>query len=344
MNIGLVCPYDLSKPGGVQSQVIGLQAALGGDADDVRVIGPGLPDGVPGWDLGSTIGIRANGSVAPISVDPRVGKTIRTVSRDLDVLHVHEPFMPTVGLAALRAGPPVVATFHAAATGIGRRFYNLLGGQVGRLLGPKVKHVTAVSKTAASALPSDLEPVIIPNGVDTAAFVSAGTDRGRRVVFLGRDEPRKGLDILLEAWPQIAASVPDAELVVVGADRGTDGVDWMGVVDDEAKAEVLGQAAVYVAPNTGGESFGIVLIEAMAAGAAVVASNLPAFVEVGEGSARFFETGDPTDLAEQVLALLTDDDARDSIAADARLRAEDFDWSKVAVSYRALYEEVTGHR
>ena len=339
VKIGLVSPYDLSRPGGVQAQVLGLASSLRGMGDDASVIGPGLPDGVVGWDLGSSVEVPGNGSVAPISLDPRVGGTLRTVSRDLDVLHVHEPLMPIVSLSALRAGPPVVATFHAAPGSFGRRIYNFLGDQMGRLLGDKVKKVTAVSKTAAAALPASVEAVIVPNGLEVGQMASDRPRVANRVVFLGRDEPRKGLDVLLEAWPRIIEAWPGAELVVMGAIREVDGIEWMGVVDDETKADILGSAAVYVAPNTGGESFGIVLIEAMAAGAAVVASSLPAFVEVGGDAAIYFETGDSTDLAEQVVALLNDDDARESIAAEGAKRAGDYDWSKVAVSYRDLYEE-----
>ncbi len=344
MRVGLVCPYDLSKPGGVQSQVLGLAEALGGGIDDALVIGPGLPDDTPGWNLGGSVGVRGNGSVAPISLDPRIGKTIRTISRDLDVLHVHEPFMPVVSYTALRAGPPVVATFHAAATGVGRRFYNLIGGQARRLLGPNVKKVTTVSKTAAAGLPPGLDPLIVPNGVATMDF-SRDAKRDKRVVFLGRDEPRKGLDVLLAAWPGIVESVPAAQLVVMGADRGTPGVRWMGVVDDETKARVLGTAAVYVAPNTGSESFGIILVEGMAAGAAVVASDLGAFVDVGGKAVAYFKAGDSASLAEVVIDLLRHDTKRETLSNAGRWRAAEFDWSTVSARYRNLYEEaIAGSR
>lgn len=339
VRIGLVSPYDLSKPGGVQNQVLGLAKVLTGLGDEISVIGPGLPDGVEGSDLGSSIAVPGNGSVAPISLDPRVGGTLRKVTRDLDVLHIHEPLMPLVSLSALRAGPPVVATFHAAPGSFGRRVYNLLGDQLARVLGDNVRRITAVSNTAAAALPASANAIIVPNGLDVAQMKSNHPRVANRVVFLGRDEPRKGLDILLEAWPAILEAVPAAELVVMGAKRDVEGIEWMGFVDDETKIDVLGSAAVYVAPNTGGESFGIVLIEAMAARAAVVASNLPAFVEVGEGSARFFQNGDPKDLAHQVVALLIDDEERATVAAAGRRRAEEFDWAKVAASYRSLYEE-----
>lgn len=339
LRVGLVCPYDLSKPGGVQSQVLGLREALARGEDEVFVLGPGLPDGVPGWDLGSTVGIPANGSVAPISLDPRVGTAIRTVARDLDLLHVHEPFMPMVGFAALRAGPPVVATFHAAASGLGRGFYKAVGPRMGGLLGRQVRRVTAVSATAAMHLPASLDHVIVPNGVDTSEFVPVSGSRGMRIAFLGRDEPRKGLGVLLEAWPSISEAVPGASLVVMGANRGTDGIEWLGVVDDETKAKVLGDVAVYVAPNTGGESFGVTLVEAMAAGAVVVASDLAAFKDVGGEAGVYFETGNAASLAAAVIGVLGDEDKRAALSEAGSNRASDFDWDRVARLYRDVYEE-----
>lgn len=340
MKVGLVCPYDLSKPGGVQAQVLGLRSTLDARGEEAFAIGPGLPGDVPGWDLGGSVGFRANGSVAPISIDPRVGATLRSVSRDLDVLHVHEPFMPTVGYLALRAGPPVVATFHAAAGGVGGMAYRLIGRSARRLLGSRVKVVTAVSPTAAAGLPGGLEPLIVPNGVDTSALAPPpGTDRGLRVAFLGRDEARKGLDVLLDAWPLVTDAVAEAELVIMGADRGTRGIEWMGTVDDETKARTLASTAVYVAPNTGGESFGVVLVEAMAAGSAVLASDLPAFTDVGADAVRYFRTGDPESLASELIGLLMDEDARSEFSARGMARASDFDWSTVTEAYRGLYAE-----
>jgi phosphatidylinositol alpha-mannosyltransferase len=184
-----------------------------------------------------------------------------------------------------------------------------------------------------------MEVTIIPNGVDVAAL-SVDTERHpHRVVFLGRDEPRKGLDLLVEAWSKVSQRFPDAELVVMGADRGSPDVEWMRRVDDETKARILSSAAVFVAPNTGGESFGIVLVEAMAAGAAVLASDLQAFVDVGGDAVRFFRKGDNADLADELLDLLGDDDGRPALGRRGEARARQFDWSKVATSYRDVYTQ-----
>jgi len=339
VKIGLVCPYDLSKPGGVQAQVLGLSAVLTARGDDTVVIGPGLPVGVSGVDLGRAVVVPGNGSKVPVSIDPTVLRLMRSVAGDIDVLHVHEPLMPTVSLSALRVGVPVVATFHAAPGAIGTRFYNLFGDWMTRILGPNVRRVTAVSETARAPLPTGLDVTIVPNGVDIASLGSDVERNPKRVAFLGRDEPRKGLDILLEAWPLILEQVPDADLTVMGAERDVPGIEWLGWVEDETKTEVLNSSSIYVAPNTGGESFGIVLVEAMAAGAAVVASNLKAFIDVGGHAAQYFESGDARELATEVVQLLQHDDIRSGLAAAGQERAADFDWGSVSAAYRALYED-----
>jgi phosphatidylinositol alpha-mannosyltransferase len=337
MRVGVVCPYDLSRPGGVQAQVMGLSRTLRELGEETSVIGPGLPDGVAGVNLGSTISLRGNRSVVPLSADPRVAGLIEEAAHGLDLLHVHEPLMPFVSLRALRAGPSVVATFHAAPGLFGLGLYGLIGSRLGKVLGPNVKRLTAVSSSARDPLPDDVEVSIIPNGVDVGAFRVGAERRPRRVVFLGRDEPRKGLDLLLEAWEDVVKSVPDAELVVMGAHRETEGVNWLGTVDDATKTSMLGSAAIYVAPNTGRESFGIVLVEAMAAGAAVVASDLASFKEVAGESAVFFERGNADDLSWKLIELLRDEERRRALSEAGPARAARYDWSTVAENYRDVY-------
>lgn len=338
MRIGLVCPYDLSKPGGVQAQVKNLARHLRQAGDEVTIIGPGLPDGSPGIDLGPTITVPANRSRVPLSIDPRVPGTIRREAGDLDLLHVHEPLMPVVSLGALRAGPPVVATFHAAPGAIGTAFYTLVRSQQSRLLGPNVRKVTAVSATAAAPLARDLDVSIVPNGVETAGFWADVARHRNRVAFLGRDEKRKGLDVLLEAWDRVSQAAPGAELLVMGAQRALEGVTWMGPVDDADKIEGLNSAAIYVAPNLGGESFGVVLVEGMAAGCAVVASDLASFREVGSDAVRYFRTGDSGDLADVLVGLLGDPAAVRDLASAGREHARRYDWQTVVSEYRAVYE------
>ena len=339
MRVGLVSPYDLSVPGGVQAQVLGLAAYLRAWGDDPVVIGPGLPDEVSGVDLGESISLPGNGSMVPIAADPRSRRRIRASSAGLDLLHVHEPLMPLASLLAVHAGPPVVATFHAAPGRAGRLGYRLTRPFLNRLLG-NTRVVTAVSHAAAEVLPARLEVRIIPNGLDVASMRVEIDREPAKVTFLGRDEPRKGLDVLLEAWDPITSAHPGAELVVMNARRDLDGPMWMGRVDEPTKARVLSSSSIYVAPQTGGESFGIVLLEAMAAGAAVVASDLAPFRDLAGDAARFFPVGDSGALAGAVKDLLGDAAERDRLATKGRRIAEEHDWSVVGGVYRELYDEV----
>jgi phosphatidylinositol alpha-mannosyltransferase len=334
--VGLVSPYDLSVPGGVQAQVLGLSAYLDDRGHTALVIGPGLPEGVPGVDLGGSISVPGNGSRAPISIDPRVRRRLAEAASGIDLLHVHEPLMPLASLLACHAGPPVVATFHAAPERAVRRVYRLTRPLFRRLMGNTVA-VTAVSPTAAAMLPPGVDFEIVPNGLDVEAMQVETKRSEGKVVFLGRDEPRKGLDVLLAAWPAILEAVPGAELTVIGAVRPFQGPVWLERVDEAQKARILGSAAVYVAPHLGGESFGIVLIEAMAAGAAVVASNLDAFVAVAGGAARFFPAGDGAALAEAVVHVLRNPAERDRMGESGVALARRYDWSVIGPAYEDVY-------
>jgi phosphatidylinositol alpha-mannosyltransferase len=180
---------------------------------------------------------------------------------------------------------------------------------------------------------------IIPNAIDTAAYDLPVGRVERRVCFLGRDEPRKGLDVLLRAWPTIREAIPGAELKVMGADRAgpVEGVDFMGRVTGGEKNRVLASSLVYVAPHTGGESFGIVLAEAMAAGCAVVCSDLPAFRDVVRDEGRLVPVGDVDALASEVIALLADPAAARSLGEGARATVRRFDWGVVGDLYRQAY-------
>ena len=247
--------------------------------------------------------------------------------------------MPLASLAANRAGPPVVATFHADPSKLMRRVYARSGPLMRSALG-KARIITAVSRTAASALPAWIEPIIVPNGVDVAGAAVAVKRSPHQVVFLGRDEPRKGLDVLLEAWPIVLEHVPEAVLMAIGPVRKTSGVEWMGRVGDDVKRRLIASSAVYVAPNLGGESFGIVLVEAMAAGTPVVASDLPAFRDVAEDSARYAEPGDSGQLAGTIVDLLLDPGAREQLGNSGRERSKAFDWPVVAAAYRNIYQSI----
>lgn len=335
MKIAVVCPYDLGLPGGVQQVAIELVDRLIALDHDAWLVGPG--DRVGARGVGSTVRIRANASVAPIALGPSVASAVRRAIAGADVVHIHEPLMPAVSTAALKSSLPKVLTFHADAPAWVERVYRRLPAKTTRRIGASV--VTAVSPVAAAALPTSFGQIeIIPNGIEAGAFDRPGR-LPNRVTFLGRDEPRKGLGLLLDAWPGIRARIPDAELVVMGAVRSDapDGVRFMGRVDEETKRAVLASSTVHVAPNTGGESFGIVVAEAMAAGAAVVASDIPAFGAVIGGTGVQVPVGDRVGLSDAVAGLLENPERASRIGRSGQERARQYDWTVVVDRYTQAY-------
>lgn len=378
MRIGMVCPYSFDEPGGVQIHAIDLCTELRKRGHEVSLIGPGKSaDGLPDFvELGgSSIPIRYNGSVARLSFGPRTKKHLKQWIRDnqFDLLHIHEPNSPSYSMMAMAvAEGPIVATYHASASEskVLKMALPFLRPYLERIHGG-----IAVSEEARRWQVENLagDPVLIPNGVETSVYRGAQPLAGLdspgehrpRLMFLGRfEEPRKGLQILLEAMPRIVAEVPQVELIIAGGgdmdalvervrDLGLSAtvglgpsdahVRVLGRVSDADKASALSASDVYVAPNTGGESFGIVLVEGMAAGAAVLASDIPAFEAVGQHgvSARLFSNGSAADLADKAVGLLRDDAARNSLVAAGSTRAVDFDWQAVTDQVEQVYDTVT---
>lgn len=338
MRVAVVCPYDLGAPGGVQQLCLELVQRLRDSGDDCRLIGPGEMEGA--ISAGSPVTVSANRSRVPIALAPGAIGRVRKAIEGFDVVHIHEPLVPLTGWAGLgRDTAGRVATFHADPARWTRALYRLGGPIATRALARTV--LTAVSPVAADAIPPSWGPVdIIPNAIDTAAYRLEVERSPLRVVFLGRDEPRKGLDILLEAWPHIRAGAPEAELMVMGADRtnGPPGVTFLGRVEEREKRRLLATSPVLAAPNLGGESFGIVLAEAMAAGCAVVASDIPAFRAVLGTDGVLVPAGDRAALARAITALLTDPGRTAQLGRCAQVAATRFDWSAVLGSYRAAYE------
>jgi phosphatidylinositol alpha-mannosyltransferase len=343
MRVGLVCPYDLGRFGGVQNQVGELASWLAAAGHEALIVGPGEsgPDGAV--LLGPARLVAANGAATPIRLDPRAAARVAEAVAECDVVHVHEPLMPSVSLGAMmRAAPPIVATFHADPPPPVVRLYRAGGRMVRRVL-RHARVVTAVSPVAARALPGVVVR-IIPNGVDVAAYPSVER-RPHQVAFVGRDDPRKGLRTLLEAWPQVRASVPDATLQVVGADEvagGSPGISFLGRVDDETKRAVLASSGVFCAPNTGGESFGIILVEAMAAGCAVVASAIPGFVFAAGDAAALVSPDDPAGLAGSLTAVLEDEARRSRLQQSGTERVRLFDRNAVLGAYLDAYDDAIG--
>lgn len=337
MRVGIVCPYDLATPGGVQQQCLELAAHLSTRGDDVTLIGPGTTE--TGLSVGRTITVPANRSRVPITVDPRSVRSTRRALAEVEVVHVHEPLVPLVGWASLSVGAPTVATFHADPARWTRAAYRLLALPGALLLGGVV--LTAVSSVASGSIPrrwGDVE--VIPNAIDLGSYQLAVARHPHQVVFLGRDDPRKGLDVLLEAWPRVRVAVPAAELVVMGTRRSSapEGVTYLGRVGEPEKRKTLAASAVFAAPNLGGESFGIVVAEAMAAGCGIVASDLPAFSDVVGGNGILVPPGDVGALAAALIRLLGDPGGTRAMGEGARAGARRFDWGVVAARYRRAYE------
>jgi phosphatidylinositol alpha-mannosyltransferase len=365
MRIGMVCPYSLDVPGGVQSHVLQLAEVMRARGHDVSVLAPAAPDlPLPSYvvSAGRAFPIPYNGSVSRLQFSPAVHGRVRRwlAEGDFDVLHLHEPNAPSLSMWALRvAEGPIVATFHTSTTksltlsvfqGVLRPWHEKIVGRI------------AVSDLARrwqmEALGSDA--VEIPNGVDVDALASAprlaGYPRpGRTVLFLGRyDEPRKGMAVLLDALPAVVERFPDLQLLIVGrgdedqlraqASGLVEHLRFLGQVDDDAKASAMRSADVYCAPNTGGESFGIVLVEAMAAGTPVVASDLDAFRRVlRDGDVgRLVPVDDSAALADALIAVLHDDALRRRYVAAGAEAVRRYDWSVVANQIMRVYETVAG--
>ncbi|HEY7592961.1 MAG TPA: glycosyltransferase family 4 protein [Actinophytocola sp.] len=363
MRIGVVCPYSFEVPGGVQGHVVDLAKALRKLGHQVDVLAPAdedtpLPEFVR--PAGRAVGIPYNGSVARLSFGPvsyaRVRKWIR--SHDFDVLHLHEPTAPSLSMLALMiADGPIVATFHTST----HRSRTLSAFQV--VLQPFLEKITARIAVSALARRVQVEhlggdAVEIPNGVDVEFFEHAkplpGYPReGGTVGFVGRfTEPRKGMPVLLDALRVLVPEFPGLRLVVVGGgDRDelrrqagpelAGRLDLLGQADDDVKARMLSSVDVYCAPNTGGESFGMILTEAMAAGTAVVGSDLDAFRRVlDDGRAgALFPVGDPAGLAKALREMLTEPQRRGTLVANARRRVGAYDWPVVAGQVLRVYEQ-----
>ena len=341
MRIAVVCPYAFDAPGGVQDQVARLVRWLGDAGHEAWAVAPG-DGGPPGTrSIGSFRTLPVNRSRAPVSVDPRAIGRVGEAVADADVVHVHEPFVPMVSLGSLLAStPPRVGTFHADPSDAVRTAYRIAAPLLD-LASRRLRVVTAVSQVAASAVERLPGIRIIPNGLDLEEYPSSDDPDPQRVMFLGRDEPRKGLDVLLQAWPLVRRSVPEATLRVVGAVRtgGPEGVEFLGRLDGDEKRAELGAAAVLVAPNLGGESFGIVVAEGLASGCAVVASDIPAFRAVAGDAAAFVSPGDPVGLAAEIARTLGDEEARLAMSAAGVRRSALFGRDVVLPAYLAAYRD-----
>ncbi|WP_448749684.1 glycosyltransferase family 4 protein [Actinomyces sp.] len=362
MKIGIVNPYSWDVPGGVGFHIRDLALKLRSRGHDVRVLTPSTSDDLPEWitSAGSSVSIPFNGSVANISVKPTILKRTRRwlADNDFDVVHVHEPVVPSVSMAAaMLSRAPLVGTFHAA---LGRSVSRAIASAPMRLYMERIGVRIAVSEEARRTLIEHHggDAVIIPNGVETASFRSAsplerweaGADRPV-IVFLGRlDEPRKGLSIFAGAIGSVLERFPGARFLIAGRGEAPDireavarfgeSVSFLGGISDEEKESLLAGASIYVAPQTGGESFGIVLVEAMAARTAVVASDIPAFRAVLEDgrAGALFETGSSESLAATLIDLLGDPGRLDELSEAGQRASAQYDWEVVADKVFEVYK------
>ena len=356
MRIGIVCPYSWDRFGGVQSHIRAQARVLRRRGHEVGVIAPrslgvDLAGDTDVVRAGVAVAIPANGSLAPIAFGPGAARGVRRWLRDLrpEVVHVHEPLIPSLsGLALLGADAPCVGTFHASASGsVAYWAARPLLKRVARRLEVRIVVSPAARELIARYLPGDYE--VIPNGVEVDRYETASPidlGDGRTVLFLGRIERRKGLEVLVQAMTRLRDL--EAKLVVAGsgpeeracrtlARRLDLDVLFLGAVHDDVKARLFKSADAYCAPARGGESFGIVLIEAMAAGAPVVCSDVPGFRAVAEGAGLLVAPGDAGALADALRRVLTDESKARAMSAAGRRAAAGFDWSLLAERLEDAY-------
>ena len=362
LKIGIVCPYGWDTPGGVQIHIKELAQWLITKGHEVSVLAPVTDENgaLEPWvvSAGRPISIPYNGAVAKVIFGPLASSRVKQwiTNGNFDLLHLHEPAIPSLSLLAGWAGDgPMVATFHAAANP------QKVANVIGTMLDPLIERITAkiaVSEIARETLKDrfNTEAVVIPNGINTKKFEGIGIRAEwalpNTIGFIGRfDEPRKGLAVLLEALPKIVEEIPNLRVLVAGPGNPQDfhklvptelreRITFLGRISELEKAQFFKSISLYIAPNTGSESFGIILAEAMAAGTPIVASNLPAFTQLlddGESGA-IFESENPNSLAQTVLNLLANEKARSSLAIAGYEKAKSFDWDSVGEQILSVFD------
>ena len=351
LRIGMVSPYSLTIPGGVQQQVLGLARSLRAKGHEVRVLGPcdGPPPDAFVTPLGNSLPTAVNGSIAPLAPDASAAlRTIRALNDEaFDVVHVHEPLVPGPSLTALLVKmAPVVATFHSAGESAAYRTFSRQLKWVASRIDIRV----AVSKDAVELaqryIGGDYE--VLFNGIELGDYsAQSTTPRENAIFFIGRHEERKGLSILLEALSKLP---PDVRLWIASDGPQTaelktrfasdSRIEWLGRISDAEKISRMSRASVFCAPSLHGESFGVVLLEAMAAGTPVVASNLDGYrnVATDDETALLVETGNVASLASALARVLVDSRLAARLTANGREHAQRFSMDTLADRYIEMYE------
>ena len=358
LRVGMFSPYSLSIPGGVQAQVMGLTRELRRMGIEARVLGPcdGPPPATFVTPLGNSLPTAANGSVAPLAPDPAAAlRTMRVLFEEqFDVIHLHEPFAPGPTMTAMLLHPsPVVATFHAAGESAS---YQYLSRPI-KASAKNIAHRVAVSKDAQALVEASIggEYEVLYNGVELQLYRSAAPwpTEGPTIFFCGRHEDRKGLEVLIAAMADLGPDVrlwigsngPDTDRLRA-ATAGDSRIEWLGRLSDDEKIARLRGAHVFCAPSLRGESFGVVLIEAMAAGTAIVASALDGYQNVAthDVDALLVEPGDSAALALALKRALYDPTLTQRLVAAGSIRADDFSMAALASRYAAIYRSVAVQR
>ncbi len=354
VRIAQVCPYSLTPPGGVQAQVLGLARSLRSLGHEVRVLAPcdGPPPDAGVTPLGKSVPLAANGSVAPIAPDPACAlRTMRALrDEEFDVVHLHEPLVPGPTVTTLLvADRPMVGTFHRAGASAAYAALRPIAKGLAKRLALRCAVSEDARATAHDAVGGEYELVF--NGIEVERFAKADVldVPGRSILFVGRHEPRKGLATLLEALAHLPADVR----VLVASDgvqtdelkrrhAGEPRIQWLGRITDEEKAGYLRGVDAFCAPSISGESFGVVLLEAMAASVPIVASDLPGYRNVArpDEHALLVPPGDPVALAAALTRVLDDGGLRRRLVEAGDARAEAFSMQSLAERYLELYARV----
>ena len=347
----MISPYSLSVPGGVQNQILALAKSIRKLGTDVRVLGPcdGPPPDTGITPLGNSLPTATNGSIAPLAPDAAAQLRVIRALRDeqFDVLHVHEPLAPgpTITSIVLKQSP-IVATYHRSGHS---KFYDYFN-RPARWVASRIEINCAVSeeaaRTAKSALGGTYE--ILFNGIDLDLFETRIEKSATpTVLFLGRHEPRKGLQVLIEAFRYlpndvrlwIASEGPETEKLKEQTSND-DRIIWLGTISDAEKINRLQKCSVLCAPSLGGESFGIVLLEAMAAKTPVVASAIPGYMKLARQGkdALLTKPGDPISLSDALRSVLFTDNVATTLSESGRERAEQFSMDELAIQYQKIYK------
>ncbi len=368
MKIALVSPYDLSVPGGVNSHILPLAAQFRCAGHDVRIIGPAsdldsLPQAPDVIVIGRPFPVPASGSIARIALSLRLAGQVKAVLQRerFDVVHVHEPLMPLLPIQFLRFSDAVnVGTFHAAREG-GHRLYSYSRRLLRRWY-RKLDGKIAVSPVAAAFVSRYFRGYynIIPNGVDVGFFgqeaepLSEFMDGKLNILYLGRFEKRKGLSYLLRAFPAVKREMPETRLIIGSDGRSRprferyvrrahmDDVVFTGFIPPELVPRYQRSAHIYCSPATGNESAGIVLLEAMAAGLPIVASNIDGYASLVTHGVEglLVLPKDPEALSHALVHLLADQAMREHMGQMGRLRAEEFSWERISQQVLSYYERL----